>query len=90
MAVKTPPKKKKGIQKIGRVAGVQAAMMLLEKPYKATQLAEALGMHIRITYRIIDDLRATGHLYSHRCYYWFDPKKNNDLQHLIPIKDPNL
>jgi len=88
MAVKTPPKKKKGIQKIGRVAGVQAAMMLLEKPYKATQLAEALGMHIRITYRIIDDLRATGHLYSHRCYYWFDPKKNNDLQHLIPIKDP--
>jgi len=90
MAVKTPPKKKKGIQKIGRVAGVQAAMMLLEKPYRATQLAEALGMHIRITYRIIDDLRATGHLYSHRCYYWFDPKKNNDLQHLIPIKDPNL
>jgi len=88
MAVKTPPKKKKGIQKIGRVAGVQAAMMLLEKPYKATQLAEALGMHIRITYRIIDDLRATGHLYSHRCYYWFDPKKNNDLQHLIPLKDP--
>jgi hypothetical protein len=90
MAVKTPPKKKKGIQKIGRVAGVQAAMMLLEKPYKATQLAEALGMHIRITYRIIDDLRATGHLYSHRCYYWFDPKKNNDLQHLIPLKDPYL
>ena len=88
MSVKTPPKKKKGIQKIGRVAGVQAAMMLLEKPYRATQLAEALGMHIRITYRIIDDLRATGHLYSHRCYYWFDPKKNNDLQHLIPIKDP--
>jgi hypothetical protein len=88
MAVKTPPKKKKGIQKIGRVAGVQAAMMLLEKPYKATQLAEALGMHIRITYRIIDDLRATGHLYSHRCYYWFDPKKNNDLQHMIPLKDP--
>ena len=88
MAVKTPPKKKKGIQKIGRVAGVQAAMMLLEKPYRATQLAEALGMHIRIVYRIIDDLRATGHLYSHRCYYWFDPKKNNDLQHLIPIKDP--
>ena len=88
MAVKTPPKKKKGIQKIGRVAGVQAAIMLLEKPYRATQLAEALGMHIRITYRIIDDLRATGHLYSHRCYYWFDPKKNNDLQHLIPIKDP--
>ena len=90
MAVKTPPKKKKGIQKIGRVAGVQAAIMLLEKPYRATQLAEALGMHIRITYRIIDDLRATGHLYSHRCYYWFDPKKNNNLEHLIPIKDPNL
>ena len=85
-----PPKKKKGVQKIGRVAGLQAAILLLEKPYKAKELAKVLGMHMRITYRILDDLRATGHLYSHRCYYWFDPKKNNNLEHLIPVKDPYL
>ena len=88
MGVKIPPKKKKGIQKIGRVAGVKAAMMLMKKPYKATELANELGMHIRITYRILDDLRATGTLYSYRSYYWFDPYKDNDLQHMIPLKDP--
>jgi predicted ArsR family transcriptional regulator len=85
-----PPKKRKGVQIVGRVAGVNAAMLLLEKPYRATELAEALGIHIRIMYRILNDLRATGHLYSHRCHYWFDPKKNNDLEHLIPVKDPYL
>ena len=85
-----PPKKKKGVQKIGRVAGVSAAMLLLQKPYRATELAKALGMHLRITYRILDDLRATGHLYSHRCYFWFDPNDNNNLEHLIPVKDPYL
>jgi len=85
-----PPKKRRGLQIVGRVAGVNAAMLLLEKPYKATELAKELNVQIRVVYRILNDLRATGNLYSHRCYYWFDPKKNNNLEHLIPIKDPNL
>jgi predicted transcriptional regulator len=72
------------------VAGLNATLLLMDKPYRATELAKALNVQIRVVYRILNDLRATGHLYSHRCHYWFDPKKNNDLQHLIPIKDPNL
>jgi hypothetical protein len=83
-------KKERGVQLIGRVAGLNATLLLMDKPYRATELAKALNVQIRVVYRILNDLRATGHLYSHRCHYWFDPKKNNDLQHLIPIKDPNL
>jgi len=84
-----PPKKRRGLQIVGRVAAVKAVLLLLQKPYRATELAEALGMHIRITYRILNDLRATGDLCSHRCYYWFQPKKHDSLEHLIPVKDPN-
>jgi predicted ArsR family transcriptional regulator len=81
------PRKIKGLQKLGRVAGLKAALLLAEKPYKAIELVQALGVHQRIVYRILADLRATGNLHYHRWYYWYDPKKNNDLQHLIPIKN---
>jgi len=83
-------KKERGVQLIGRVAGLNATLLLMDKPYRATELAKELNVQIRVVYRILNDLRATGNLYSHRCHYWFDPKKNNNLEHLIPVKDPNL
>jgi predicted DNA-binding transcriptional regulator YafY len=83
-------KKERGVQLIGRVAGLNATLLLMDKPYRATELAKELNVQIRVVYRILNDLRATGNLYSHRCYYWFDPKKNNNLEHLIPVKDPYL
>jgi DNA-binding IclR family transcriptional regulator len=74
-----PKAKGKEIQR--RVATIYAVSYLAQRPYRATQLAQVLGVTIRTTYRILSDLRASNWLIEDKCFYSIKP---NQIQPKTP------
>ena len=68
-----PKPKGKEIQR--RVATIYAVSYLASRPYRATELAEVLGVNLRTTYRILSDLRASNWLVEENCTYTIQPNK---------------
>jgi DNA-binding IclR family transcriptional regulator len=68
-----PKPKGKEIQR--RVATIYAVSYLASRPYRATELAEVLGVNLRTTYRILSDLRASNWLVQENCTYTIQPNK---------------
>ena len=68
-----PKPKGKEIQR--RVATIYAVSYLAQRPYRATELAEVLGVTMRTTYRILSDLRASNWLAQDNCTYTIKPKQ---------------
>jgi len=68
-----PKAKGKEIQR--RVATIYAVSYLASRPYKATELAKVLGVNIRTTYRILNDLRASNWLVQEGTQYSIQPNK---------------
>ena len=58
-----------------RVATIYAVSYLAQRPYRATELAEVLGVTIRTTYRILNDLRASKWLTKENCKYSIQPNQ---------------
>jgi DNA-binding IclR family transcriptional regulator len=74
-----PKPKGKEIQR--RVATIYAVSYLAQRPYRASELAEVLGVTIRTTYRILSDLRASNWLVQENCTYTIKPNQT-------PIQTP--
>jgi DNA-binding IclR family transcriptional regulator len=74
-----PKPKGKEIQR--RVATIYAVSYLASRPYRASELAEVLGVNLRTTYRILSDLRASNWLIQDNCKYSIQPNQN-------PIQNP--
>ena len=68
-----PKAKGKEIQR--RVATIYAVSYLASRPYRATELAEVLGVNLRTTYRILSDLRASNWLVLDNCKYSIQPNQ---------------
>ena len=68
-----PKPKGKEIQR--RVATIYAVSYLAQRPYRASELAEVLGVTIRTTYRILSDLRASNWLVQENCTYTIKPNQ---------------
>jgi DNA-binding IclR family transcriptional regulator len=68
-----PKAKGKEIQR--RVATIYAVSYLAQRPYRATELAEVLGVTMRTTYRILSDLRASNWLVQDNCTYTIKPNQ---------------
>ena len=68
-----PKPKGKEIQR--RVATIYAVSYLASRPYRATELAEVLGVNLRTTYRILSDLRASNWLVLDNCTYSIQPNQ---------------
>ena len=68
-----PKPKGKEIQR--RVATIYAVSYLASRPYRAAELAKALGVNIRTTYRILSDLRASNWLVQDNCTYSIQPNQ---------------
>ena len=66
-----PKAKGKEIQR--RVATIYAVSYLAQRPYRASELAEVLGVTMRTTYRILSDLRASNWLVQENCKYSIQP-----------------
>ena len=69
-----PKPKGKEIQR--RVATIYAVSYLAQRPYRAVELAEVLGLNMRTTYRILSDLRASNWLVQENCKYSIQPNQN--------------
>ena len=74
-----PKPKGKEIQR--RVATIYAVSYLAQRPYRASELAEVLGVTIRTTYRILSDLRASKWLIENNRTYSIKPNQT-------PIQNP--
>ena len=70
-----PMPKAKGKEIQRRVATIYAVSYLASRPYKATELAKVLGVTIRTTYRILNDLRASNWLVQEGTTYSIQPNK---------------
>jgi len=70
-----PMPKAKGKEIQRRVATIYAVSYLASRPYKATELAKVLGVNIRTTYRILNDLRASNWLVQEGTQYSIQPNK---------------
>jgi DNA-binding IclR family transcriptional regulator len=68
-----PKPKGKEIQR--RVATIYAVSYLASRPYRASELAEVLGVNLRTTYRILSDLRASKWLIEDNCTYIIKPNQ---------------
>jgi len=68
-----PKPKGKEIQR--RVATIYAVSYLASRPYRASELAEVLGVNLRTTYRILSDLRASKWLIEDNCTYTIKPNQ---------------
>ena len=68
-----PKPKGKEIQR--RVATIYAVSYLAQRPYRASELAQVLGVTMRTTYRILSDLRASNWLVEENCTYSIQPQK---------------
>ena len=68
-----PKPKGKEIQR--RVATIYAVSYLAQRPYRAAELAEVLGVNIRTTYRILSDLRASNWLVKENLFYSIQPNQ---------------
>jgi DNA-binding IclR family transcriptional regulator len=71
-----PKAKGKEIQR--RVATIYAVSYLASRPYKATELAKILGVNIRTTYRILNDLRASNWLVQEGTTYSIQPNQTQN------------
>ena len=74
-----PKPKGKEIQR--RVATIYAVSYLAQRPYRASELAEVLGVSIRTTQRILCDLRASKWLIENNRTYSIKPNQT-------PIQNP--
>ena len=74
-----PKPKGKEIQR--RVATIYAVSYLAQRQYRASELAEVLGVTIRTTYRILSDLRASKWLIENNRTYSIKPNQT-------PIQNP--
>ena len=68
-----PKPKGKEIQR--RVATIYAVSYLAQRPYRAAELAEVLGLNLRTTYRILSDLRASNWLIKENLTYSIQPNQ---------------
>jgi DNA-binding IclR family transcriptional regulator len=68
-----PKPKGKEIQR--RVATIYAVSYLASRPYRASELAEVLGVTIRTTYRILSDLKASNWLIKENLTYSIQPNQ---------------
>jgi len=75
-----PKAKGKEIQR--RVATIYAVSYLTQRPYRASELAEVLGVTIRTTYRILSDLRASNWLVQENCTYSIQPNQTPTQTHV--------
>jgi DNA-binding IclR family transcriptional regulator len=74
-----PKPKGKEIQR--RVATIYAVSYLASRPYRATELAEVLGVNLRTTYRILSDLKASNWLVQDNCTYSIQPNQTTNKNH---------
>jgi DNA-binding IclR family transcriptional regulator len=74
-----PKPKGKEIQR--RVATIYAVSYLASRPYRASELAEVLGVNLRTTYRILSDLRASNWLVLDNCKYSIQPNQTPTPTH---------
>jgi len=54
---------------------IQAMQLLAIRPYKAAELSKAIGINIRTTHRILNDLRASKWLTKETCKYSIQPNQ---------------
>jgi DNA-binding IclR family transcriptional regulator len=74
-----PKTKGKEIQR--RVATIYAVSYLAQRPYRASELAEVLGLNLRTTYRILSDLRASNWLIKENLTYSIQPNQIQTQNH---------